>query len=95
MMPLLVTSDFSRKQRNVIINETVMSQFLQKIGSEHYIDFDIYHPGLEHTSTGYKYNPQLMNPEQTKSLNSLLIQMQTQPNVFKRLINKFKTVTSS
>ena len=90
-----IASDPSRQQRNVIINETVMNQFLDKIVSEHYIDFDVYHPGLELTSTGYKYNPQLMTPEQTKSLNSLLVQMQTQPNVFQRLINKFKTVTSS
>ena len=65
-------SDSSRQQRSVIITETVMKQFLDKIGYEHYIHFDQYHPGLEWTSTGYVYNPYLMDANQSKNLSSLI-----------------------
>ena len=86
---------FLKKSRNVIIPEDVMRKFLQTIGNEHYVDLDEFEPDLEHTSEGYRYYPQLMSPEQTKSLHSLIIQMETQPNVFQKMIKKFKAVTSS
>ena len=63
--------------------------------SEHYIHFDQYHPGLEWTSTGYVYNPHLMDAAQSKSLNSLIVRMQTEPTYFKKLLSKIKAVTSS
>ena len=79
----------------MIIPEDVMRKFLQTIGNEHYVDLDEYAPGLDHTSEGYRYYPQLMSPEQTKSLHSLIIQMDTQPSAFQKMIRKIKAVTST
>ena len=75
----------------MIIPEDVMRKFLQTIGN----DLDEFEPGLEHTSEGYRYYPQLMSPEQTKSLHSLIIQMETQPSVFQKMIRNLKAVTST
>ena len=72
-----------------------MQKFLHTIGSDYYDALDEYSPGLEHTSEGYKYNPQLLSSEQTKSLHSLIIQMETQPGMLQRMLRRIKAVTST
>ena len=92
----VVDSDASKQQRNVVITETIMQQFLDKIGNDHFPDFDQYHPGLTWTDKGYVYNPQLMNASQSRSLNRFIMQLQNEPTYFKKLLNKMrKAVTSS
>ena len=88
-------SDNTKSQRNVKIPDDVMQKFLQTIGIEHYDDLDEYEPGLQHTSEGYRYNPQLMGSEQTKSLHGFIIKMETKPGVFQRMLRGIKAVTST
>ena len=88
-------SDHTKTKRNVIIPQEVMQKFLHTIGSDYYDALDEYSPGLEHTSEGYKYNPQLLSSEQTKSLHSLIIQMETQPGMLQRMLRRIKAVTST
>ena len=79
----------------MIIPKDVMRKFLQTFGGEHYDALDEYEPELEHTSEIYKYHLQLMNSKQTKSLHSLIIQMETQPSVLQRMLRRIKAVTST
>ena len=88
-------NDASRKPRSTIITDIVIKQFLDKIGSEHYIHFDQYNTGLQWTSMGYVCNPHLMDAEQSKSLNSLIVRMQSEPSNFRKFLNKIKAVASS
>ena len=90
-----IHSDHTKDKRNVIIPQDVMQKFLQTIGSDHYDALDEYDPGLEHTSEGYRYHPQLLSSEQTKSLHGFIIQMETQPNILQKMLKRMKAVTST
>ena len=81
--------------RNIRIPEAVMNKFLDNIGKEYYSDLDEFSPGLQHTSDGYVYYPDLMEPEQGKRLHTFIIRMNTKPGLLKKLINSIKTVTST
>ena len=72
-----------------------MQKFLQTIGTDYYSDLDEYAPGLQHTSDGYKYAPDLMGSDQARKLHSFIIRMNTKPGLLKRMINGIKTVTST
>ena len=39
----VVVSDTARQQRNLVVTETIMQQFLDTIGTDHFPDFDQYH----------------------------------------------------
>ena len=56
-------SDNTKAHRNVKIPDDVMQKFLQTIGTDYYSDLDEYSPGLQHTSDGYKYAPDLMGSD--------------------------------
>ena len=81
--------------RNIRIPEAVMNKFLDSIGKDYYSDLDEFSPGLQHTSDGYVYYPDLMEPEQGKRLHTFIIRMNTKPGLLKKLINGIKTVTST
>ena len=83
------------KTRNIRIPEAVMNKFLDSIGKDYYSDLDEFSPGLQHTSDGYVYYPDLMEPEQGKRLHTFIIRMNTKPGLLKKLINSIKTVTST
>ena len=86
----VVDSDAAKQQRNIVVTETIMQQFLDKIGIDHFPDFDHYHPGLTWTDKGYIYNLQLMTASQSRSLNRFVMQIQNEPTYFKKLLNKVK-----
>ena len=83
------------KTRNIRIPEDVMNKFLDSIGKDYYSDLDEFSPGLQHTSDGYVYHPDLMESEQAKRLHTFIIRMNTKPGLLKKLINGIKTVTST
>ena len=83
------------KTRNIRIPEDVMNKFLDSIGKDYYSDLDEFSPGLQHTSDGYVYHPDLMESEQAKRLHTFIIRMNTKPGLLKKLIHGIKTVTST
>ena len=72
-----------------------MQKFLQTIGTDYYSDLDEYSPGLQHTSDGYEYAPDLMGSDQARKLHSFIIRMNTKPGLVKRMLKGIKTVTST
>ena len=83
------------KARNVKIPDEVMQKFLNTIGTDYYSDLDEYSPGLQHTSDGYIYAPDLMGSDQARKLHSFIIRMNTKPGLVKRMIKGIITVTST
>ena len=73
------------KTRNIRIPEAVMNKFLDSIGKDYYSDLDEFSPGLQHTSDGYVYYPDLMEPEQGKRLHTFIIRMNTKPGLLKKV----------
>ena len=71
----VVVSDTARQQRNLVVTETIMQQFLDIIGTDHFPDFDQYHPGLTWTDKGYIHNPHLMSASQSRNLNYHISQL--------------------
>ena len=57
----VVVSETDKQQRHLVVTATTMQQFLDKIGTDHFPDFDQYHPGLTWTDKVYIYNPHQMN----------------------------------
>ena len=78
------------KTRNIRIPEDVMNKFLDSIGKDYYSDLDEFSPGLQHTSDGYVYYPDLMESEQGKRLHTFIIRMNTKPGLLKKLITASK-----
>ena len=75
----VVVSDTIKQQRHLVVTETVMQKFLDKIGTDHFPDFDQYHPGLTWTDKGYIYNPHLMTVSQSRNLSRHVMQFQSEP----------------
>ena len=61
-----------------------MQKFLDKIGTDHFREFDKYHLGLSLTDKSYIYDPTLLTASQSRNLNRLVIQLQNEPNYFKK-----------
>ena len=78
----VVVSESANQQQHVTVTETVMQKFLDKVGIDHFPEFDQDHPGLSLTEKGYIYDPTLLTASQSRKLSGLVIELQNEPNYF-------------